>query len=364
MIVSLKNLLSFLSIDKGPEEDFALMRKAFFTNALLFVSLATFTIFFFININLGKTALIVVDFVAAVLILIFILLVYKKKKVELVGHVFSYLLLISIVAIVYTQKNQNFDLVWSFAFTAFTFPILGANKGAIANGLLYAIVLPMAFLGIGEWDYGNWSHVSFLKYFLASIFFTIMCFLGECSFANANQKLMSLRAKEKAYTSKVEELSITDNLTKLFNRNKINEVLTSEENLYKRYGHSFGVIMVDIDHFKSVNDTCGHQMGDTVLKEFAGILKTHSRKTDTVGRWGGEEFLIICSETSLDGLLSHAELLRSEVSTFPFSIEEHKTASFGVALYDKDENINSMIKRADDALYNAKESGRNRVEAG
>ncbi len=160
----------------------------------------------------------------------------------------------------------------------------------------------------------------------------------------------------------LEELSVTDNLTKLYNRNKLDEVLSIEANRSNRFEHAFGVVIIDIDYFKSVNDLYGHQMGDTVLKEFADILKSNSRKTDTVGRWGGEEFLIICSETNLEGILSFAQSIREKISSFPFAIGEKKTASFGVSVYKKDENVESMIKRADDALYNAKENGRNRVE--
>jgi diguanylate cyclase (GGDEF)-like protein len=160
----------------------------------------------------------------------------------------------------------------------------------------------------------------------------------------------------------LEKTSVTDHLTQIYNRSKLDEVLFSEANRSNRFQHSFGVILLDVDHFKSVNDTYGHQMGDIVLQEFAEILETHSRKTDTVGRWGGEEFLIICSETDLDGILNLAEKLREEISKYPFHLKEQKTASFGVSTYKYGENISNMLKRADDALYNAKKKGRNIVQ--
>jgi len=160
----------------------------------------------------------------------------------------------------------------------------------------------------------------------------------------------------------LEELYITDNLTKLYNRNKLDEVLIRESNRTNRYQNSFGIILVDIDFFKKVNDEYGHQTGDIVLKEFANILQDNTRKTDTAGRWGGEEFLIICGETNLDGILTLAKNLKEKISTYSFSLGEQVTASFGVSMYKKDEDIDDMIKRADDALYKAKENGRNRVE--
>ncbi len=160
----------------------------------------------------------------------------------------------------------------------------------------------------------------------------------------------------------LEQLSITDNLTKLYNRNKLDDVLISEVNRSNRYSSPFGIVLIDIDYFKSVNDIHGHQVGDTVLKEFSQILRSNSRNTDVVGRWGGEEFLIICSQSNLENILTLANYLKEKISTYPFSLGEQKTASFGVAIYNKDENIDEMIKRADDALYKAKENGRNRVE--
>lgn len=160
----------------------------------------------------------------------------------------------------------------------------------------------------------------------------------------------------------LEELSITDNLTKLYNRNRLEETLIYEVNRANRLASTFGVVMIDIDWFKSVNDTYGHQMGDRVLQEFAEVLQSHLREADTVGRWGGEEFLIICADANLDGILSFANHLKEKIASYPFATSEQITASFGVSLYKQNEAITFMIKRADDALYKAKENGRNRVE--
>ena len=162
---------------------------------------------------------------------------------------------------------------------------------------------------------------------------------------------------------RIEELSITDKLTNLFNRVKLDEVLDLELQRSKRYNHTFGVILIDIDYFKSVNDNYGHQVGDQVLQEIAKILKEHTRNLDIVGRWGGEEFLIICPETDYDGIIKLSETLRNLIEIHDFSIVKKKTASFGVSIYNNDENVETIIKRADDALYKAKENGRNRIES-
>ena len=161
---------------------------------------------------------------------------------------------------------------------------------------------------------------------------------------------------------KVEELSITDRLTGLFNRMKLEEVFAYELERSHRYATPLSVIILDIDHFKNVNDTYGHQMGDKVLQEIADILENGKRLSDTVGRWGGEEFLFILPETELDGARSRAEILRTAIEAHPFPDIGHKTASFGIAQYHREDTITSLLERADKALYRAKQHGRNRVE--
>ena len=160
----------------------------------------------------------------------------------------------------------------------------------------------------------------------------------------------------------LEKLASTDKLTNLNNRNKLDEILMIESNRAKRYASSFGIIMVDVDYFKYINDTYGHQVGDTALKEIAEILKFNLRITDSVGRWGGEEFMIICTETDIKGIESLAQILQEKISSHKFTIDRQITASFGASFYQDNENIDSLIKRADDALYLAKKNGRNKVE--
>ena len=119
--------------------------------------------------------------------------------------------------------------------------------------------------------------------------------------------------------------------------------------------------MLDIDHFKSVNDTYGHEVGDKTLIDLAKILKQHSRATDIVGRWGGEEFIIILPHTDLSAAIEYADMLRVKIEDFTFEVIDKITASFGVSSFIDEDTSKSIVKRADDALYDAKHSGRNRV---
>ncbi|MDD5053409.1 MAG: diguanylate cyclase [Sulfuricurvum sp.] len=155
--------------------------------------------------------------------------------------------------------------------------------------------------------------------------------------------------------------SQTDSLTGLMNRTKIDEVLLNEIKRVKRYDYPFSIILVDIDHFKEVNDKFGHQAGDSVLKEFAKLLSENIRESDFLGRWGGEEFLILCPHSNADGALVFAESLRKKIEQFHFEFVGHKTASFGVVEYAENNTQEMLFKLVDEALYDAKERGRNRV---
>lgn len=156
-------------------------------------------------------------------------------------------------------------------------------------------------------------------------------------------------------------LSVTDKLTGLFNRVKTDDMLDGEILRARRFGQTFGLILLDIDLFKTVNDSHGHQVGDQVLIDVADILRTNIRQTDVVGRWGGEEFIIVCPQSDESGSYNLAENLRKKIATHVFSVVGHKTASFGVTTYRANDTSKDIVGRADGALYEAKQKGRNRV---
>lgn len=163
-------------------------------------------------------------------------------------------------------------------------------------------------------------------------------------------------------TMRFKKNSETDVLTGLPNRLKIDQLLMNEKQRFLRYQHNFSIILVDIDHFKEVNDNYGHQVGDDVLKEISNILSSNIRASDVVGRWGGEEFLVVCTHTHAQGAYALAEKLRQKLESHTFSNIEQKTASFGVAVYEENDTLESLFKKSDEALYRAKESGRNQVK--
>ena len=159
-------------------------------------------------------------------------------------------------------------------------------------------------------------------------------------------------------------LSLTDPLTLLPNRARLDQALGDNMELAVRYGNDFAVVLIDVDHFKQVNDTHGHLVGDAVLSKLAQVLAHQTRSTDIAGRWGGEEFLIVAPQTSLDKAAKLAEKLRSSIASTDFPVVGHKTISLGVAAYSPGDDLKKLLGRVDAALYLAKRSGRDRVEIG
>ena len=159
----------------------------------------------------------------------------------------------------------------------------------------------------------------------------------------------------------VERLSVTDRVTDSFNRLKLDEVFAYELAQSQRYNHVFSVVMLDIDNFKSVNDSFGHQVGDTVLKIIANILIKETRIVDTVGRWGGDEFLLICPETSAQNAMILSEKIRKIIAKSKFPKVGSSTVSVGIASYYDGDTQQSLLERADQALYKAKQLGKNQV---
>lgn len=155
--------------------------------------------------------------------------------------------------------------------------------------------------------------------------------------------------------------ALHDRLTGLFNRNKIEEVLQHELDRSQRYDNPLSILLFDVDNFKIINDNFGHDVGDRVLRELSVLVSQKLRAADLIGRWGGEEFIVVLTETPLDKAIGVANTIRRDVEANNFGLHQSLTISIGVAEYIAGDTKNSLIKRSDIALYQAKSSGRNNV---
>jgi diguanylate cyclase (GGDEF)-like protein len=182
----------------------------------------------------------------------------------------------------------------------------------------------------------------------------------------ANQQLKAEMSQREKIAQLLEETARTDFLTALINRRAMHRLLQNEIARIERTGGIFSLVLVDIDHFKDINDQFGHGIGDEVLIALSRAFESAIREQDIVSRWGGEEFLILLPNTPLANAVEQAERLRQLLDSDVLQIECYRhrvTASFGVCEFAAGESLESLLKQADVALYQAKAMGRNQVRA-
>jgi len=192
--------------------------------------------------------------------------------------------------------------------------------------------------------------------------FLLSLFLWHYNYINITQK-RCIEMQQK----KLEQMAYYDSLTDLPNRRLYEKLIKQEISLMQRYGHETVLIILDIDNFKKINDTYGHPVGDDILRQVADLLKSNVRDSDTVFRFGGEEFIILMPQTSLEGGYAFADRLRKLIMDKTFSIGPitvQITSSFGITSMDdtNSQNLEGYYHLADRALYLAKQRGKNRVE--
>jgi len=238
----------------------------------------------------------------------------------------------------------------------------------VVNDILYQNGIIKSFYML-HWGY---MALIFSQSFVLSQRFTNAFNTVEVQSGEINELNRTLELKVLERTGQIEvamqtirELAIRDELTGLFNRRRIMEMLEDERNRSSRGGGIFCLTMLDIDHFKNVNDRHGHLTGDAVLRAVATSVQENMRNTDFCGRYGGEEFLLVYTQTNSAGAINCAERLRSKVENLMFpdiGPNFRITVSLGLTEYHQNDDVEKVIARADAALYLAKGSGRNRVE--
>lgn len=252
-------------------------------------------------------------------------------------------------------------------------------KQGVLPGLIFAFLITIISVyntshGIGPFSiFAEKETTIYLQEYIGLLLIITMFFgvlLKEIK--DSNKKLEELnktleeKVEEKTQSliqanKKLNQLASKDSLTNIFNRRMLEEFINQETIKSKRYKYNLSLIMVDIDHFKDVNDRYGHQIGDEVLIKLTKIISLNIRKADVFGRWGGEEFIVLLPETNIEKAYIVAENIRKKVEKYNFGLVGTKTVSLGITEFKFDEDMLEFVKRADDAMYEAKRSGRNKV---
>lgn len=281
---------------------------------------------------------------------------YLVEQGEVYGYIDNALILSSTI-----QKEFSNSLKIGFRFDILDELSIGTrNDEPILNDIFSRLVDDLDETNKQEF-LNNWTIITeqvgwfSLKEIIFLVIFTTTIFGG----------LIFYQRKLKILNKKLKKLYLTDKLTGLYNRFKIDKELSlQKDNIDRNDSYSCGLILIDIDYFKSINDTLGHLVGDCILKDISKLLKNNLRKTDIIGRWGGEEFLIILPFTSKDIAKKIAENLRAliEENNFSYKMNRKITISIGVTEFSKSKSVEDTLLLVDNLLYKAKENGRNRVE--
>jgi len=313
--------------------------------------------------------------VCPVILAVLIISYFKifKKKMEILLSIVSISAGFGIIAMIVTARSIEGNLyyyagltliiMWSYTFVRLKF----INATVVSLIIIFAYEISIIYFG------GILSSRPLIIAFVSNNFFFIssniigmfVCYNMEIyTRRDFLQRLLILEHEKiiEEEKNKLTLLSITDPLTKAYNRRYFIDALNSEISRMERYNGVFTIIMFDIDHFKEVNDTYGHDEGDEVLKGMVSMMQNRIRKNDVLARWGGEEFMILLSGMGLeDGIAFTGELLAG-VRNLAFKLSGKITASFGVTQSRPDETPDLVLKRVDELVYKAKNEGRDCIK--
>ncbi len=332
------------------------MQYLLHNSVILIISLALLTLA--IASDDGHKQLLYVAIVGVIIINYVVL--YITQWISLTIYIGSFVLIFSVNYFTGIHPFAEGHFSWLMLVPFFIF-ILHDIKVAIAFSILHVLLATVTL----HYHFNTLPLMEEINNIMRpiSVLLTIDIFLYlfENNRSKHLKKIDILLKKEKDQNKRLLIQAETDALTGLCNRKKIDDLLEYEVSRAKRSSEPFSFLLIDIDFFKEVNDKFGHQAGDVVIKEFSSILLDNSRKIDKIGRWGGEEFVVILPYTTLNEAALMANSLVKKISTYCFTHEFSNTATIGIASFHEDDTPSSILQRADKALYLGKEFGRNRV---
>jgi diguanylate cyclase (GGDEF)-like protein len=328
-------------------------------------ALVTYTVDVVFGLLLGASRLELSLWLVFISVLTFILWQMSKTNVlsrrnEVIGYtVISLDVLLEFLFNVATRNDTTQIFlsagIWFIAMYVFAFFVFQPKQGLYLSLALFMVSLLLSLpITVARGLLGVAEFYVICKYYCASFFVVVFGYAA----ASWRQSYEQVRLN----AALAEKLAFTDGLTNVYNRRALEALLEKEATRAERYGRDFSIILFDLDDFKTINDSYGHSAGDEVLKKVADIVQAHLRKGDEVGRWGGEEFMVVCSETDSGQACLVAERLRTAIAETPFDNGVAVTASFGLARRQEGELIGSLYKRTDAALYAAKHAGKNCVK--
>ena len=265
------------------------------------------------------------------------------------------------IIITTTLLNDSFSpgfTLWMPFVYIMSFLVLGTNRALYISIFFFLATLIFGVASVIHFMAGGqvFPNISLLmQVYFASAFYIAVLYLVS--------RIKDIYLSDHVIAGDMSKLAMIDSLTQVDNRRLLTQLLKEEVTRAERHALPFSVILFDLDHFKHINDSLGHNSGDEVLREVAGQLRQDIRTSDPFGRWGGDEFLVLAINTDGKQAVELAERLRESLEKCTFRTAGKVTASFGITTYQVGDSPETLIRRADMGLYKAKSNGRNRVES-
>lgn len=280
-------------------------------------------------------------------------LIYKNN-ITLATNVFLGVLMLFLLGYLSYKNHQDYAFAIALVFPVVSFFLKGKKTGLLLTIVFLIPVITFILYGVNRWPQDNFNYASAFNLIISLILITFFAYFYERSRDRSESAL-------KIINEKLEHMSTIDALTGLYNRRYLDDHLISLHALSIRNNEPYSLIVFDVDNFKQINDNFGHNEGDSVLKTIGSILKESCRVSDISGRWGGEEFLVVCPKTNASGAKNLADKLLELLSSYEFEFGKTVTASFGVAELNNEKSHKELFHTADEAQYQAKQNGKNQV---
>jgi diguanylate cyclase (GGDEF)-like protein len=305
--------------------------------------------------------------ILAILLSIFVILLWRN-----IIHLSSYELIVYALVLVYTLanfiavilaiilKNGSFNsdfALWLPFVYILSFLILSTSRALLISAIFFTITLLLGLVAYLDLLFRSLpfpNSIVMMQIYLASAFYIAVLYLVA--------RIKERYFLQRTVADNMSKLAMIDPLTQVDNRRLLTQLLQEEVSRTKRQNLPLSVILFDLDWFKKINDTYGHNTGDKILQEVAQLLRQNIRTSDPFGRWGGDEFLCLAINSDGEQAVELAKRLRDSLQRHHFSLAKRVTASFGVTTYQDGDTPETLIRRADLGLYKAKAGGRNRVE--
>lgn len=314
-------------------------------------------IFAAVNLFKGNMPLFLVLTVCLVCTIAVNLIAVRSNKLKMAGWYYSLILVALIMFLLISGGVSLTGPLWTYPIVIIVISLLGYKSGAII--CIYLIVFASGVFIIDE----QYSFITnYDRQFEFRYIATLMALSGVTLSIEYSRNLSYLLSKN--LEDKILALSRTDPLTGLLNRRGFEERFLAAKNRFERYEQAFSLMLIDIDHFKPINDEYGHLIGDSIIAGVANLILTETRSMDEVGRWGGEEFIVLLQDTNLALATQVAEKIRCQVKDNQQLLDLVNTSisvSIGVTSHIQNQDLSQMVEKADKALYMAKKSGRDSV---